>query len=107
MMSQYPTGFGNRLCALDFYLAAPKEIAVVGPRSDPSTRALLETVFGRYLPNRVVAGREVDGPVADGEIPLLQGKTMVDGKPTAYVCEHYACQAPVTDAEALAAQLTG
>ena len=107
LMSQYPTGFGNWLCALDFYLAAPREIAVVGPRSDPGTRALLGTVFGRYLPNRVVAGREVDGPVADGEIPLLQGKTMVDGKPTAYVCEHYACQAPVTDAEALAAQLAG
>ena len=107
MMSQYPTGFGSWLCALDFYLAAPREIAVVGPRSDESTRALLGTVFGRYLPNRVVAGREVDGPVADGEIPLLQGKTMVDGKPTAYVCEHYACQAPVTDAEALAAQLAG
>ncbi|MCZ6789369.1 MAG: thioredoxin domain-containing protein [Chloroflexi bacterium] len=107
LMSRYPTGFGNWLCALDFYLAAPKEIAVVGPRSDPGTRALLEAVFGRYLPNRVVAGREVAGPVADGEIPLLQGKTMVDGKPTAYVCEHYACQAPVTDAEALAAQLTG
>jgi len=54
-----------------------------------------------------VAGRETSNPVAEGEIPLLQGKTMVDGRPTAYVCEHYACQAPVTDAEALAAQLAG
>jgi uncharacterized protein YyaL (SSP411 family) len=32
---------------------------------------------------------------------------MVDGKPTAYVCQNYACQLPVTGPEALAAQLDG
>ena len=32
---------------------------------------------------------------------------MVDGQPTAYVCQNYACQLPVTDPEALAGQLTG
>ena len=32
---------------------------------------------------------------------------MIDGVPTAYVCENYACQLPVTNAEALAAQLDG
>ena len=30
---------------------------------------------------------------------------MVDGKPTAYVCQNYACQLPVTDEQALSAQL--
>jgi uncharacterized protein YyaL (SSP411 family) len=39
-------------------------------------------------------------------IPLLAGKGLVDGKPAAYVCEHFACQAPVTDAETLRAALS-
>ena len=37
--------------------------------------------------------------------PLLEQRVMQDGQPTAYVCENYACQLPVTDAAALAAQL--
>ena len=105
LMSRYPMGFGNWLCVLDFHLSTPKEIAVVGPWSDPATQALLETVYGRYLPNKVVAGLESEG--SGDTIPLLEGKGMVDGQPTAYVCEQYLCQAPVTKAEALAEQLAG
>ena len=106
-MARHPLGFGHWLNALDFYLTTPKEIAVVGPWSNPRTQALLETVHARYLPNRVVAGREPDAPPAGDAIPLLEGKGMLDGRPTAYVCEHYVCQEPVTEAEALARQIAG
>ena len=37
--------------------------------------------------------------------PLLEQRVMQEGLSTAYVCENYACQLPVTDAAALAAQL--
>ena len=107
LMSRYPMGFGHWLCALDFYLATPKEITVVGPRSDAATQELLNTVYGRYLPNKVVAGLESDGSADGDTIPLLEGKKMVGGRPTAYVCEHYLCQAPVTEAGPLAEQLAG
>src|SRR6185436_1690985 len=34
-MSRYPSGFGRLLCALDFYLDKPKEIALVGAADAP------------------------------------------------------------------------
>ena len=109
-MSQSPGGTGHWLSALDFYVSPPKEIAVIGPRDDPATQALLDTVFHRFLPNKVVMGVEtplipaVDNSEAD--IPLLAGRGMVGGLPTAYVCQNYACQLPVTDPAGLAEQLS-
>jgi uncharacterized protein YyaL (SSP411 family) len=38
-------------------------------------------------------------------VPLLAGRPLVDGRPTAYVCRHFVCTAPTTDAEVLAASL--
>ena len=109
-MHQYlgraPMGMGHWLCALDFYLSSPREIAIIGDRSEADTRALLDVVYGRYLPNVVVAGAPGALP-EDGAIPLLRERGMIDGKPTAYVCENYACQLPVTGPEALAVQLDG
>jgi len=102
-LARMPSGFANWLCALDFYLSTPKEIAVIGPRDDAATRALLNVVFGAYRPNKVVAGAET--PPEKANTPLLEGREMIGGHTTAYVCESYACQMPVTKPDALAVQL--
>ena len=110
-MSQSPGGTSHWLSALDFYVSPPKEIAVIGPRDDPATQALLDTVFHRFLPNKVVMG--VEPPLSPtvgnsgSDIPLLAGRGMVGGLPSAYVCQNYACQLPVTDPAGLAEQLSG
>jgi len=101
--AQHPTGFGRLLCAVDFALGAPKEIAIVGRPDAADTRALLRTVFGHFLPNRVVALAAPDA--AASSIPLLEARDARGGAATAYVCEHYTCQAPVTTSDELAAQL--
>ncbi|MCI0850384.1 MAG: thioredoxin domain-containing protein [Chloroflexi bacterium] len=103
MLARAPSGFAHWLAALDFYLSTPKEVVIIGARDDPATRALLRTAYTRYLPNRAIAG--ADAPVDRPATPLLEERALVDGKPTAYVCENYTCQQPVTDREALAAQL--
>ena len=105
LMGRAPAGTGRWIAALDFYLSTPKEVAVIGATDDPGTSALLRTVNGRYLPNRVVVGADGEAGAAASGLPLLQGRGMVDGKATAYVCENYACRLPVNDADALAAQL--
>jgi uncharacterized protein YyaL (SSP411 family) len=104
LMSRYPSAFGRFLSALDFHLGPPLEVALVwrGGDADGGSASLLREVFSRYLPRRVLAGAAED---AAGELPLLAGKTAREGRPTAYVCERYACQAPTTDPKELARQL--
>ena len=86
-MRRAPGGFAWALCALDLRLAAPRELAVCGPVDAPVARAALAP----FQPSAVVAV----GPADD--VPLLAGKGLVDGRPAVYVCERFACGAPVTD----------
>jgi hypothetical protein len=106
LMGRYPTGFGRFLCALDFNIGPVAEVALVWPGAD-GLEPLLREVFGRYVPNRVVAGMRAGDAAAAAGIPLLADRPAVDGRATAYVCRHYACQLPVTDPAALARQLQG
>jgi uncharacterized protein YyaL (SSP411 family) len=104
-MEKIPGAFGRLLCALDFSTSEPREVAVVGVPEATDTRALLDEVYSAYLPNKIVAGRGPEDDEAGGLIPLLAQRTARDNKATAYVCIHYACQAPTTDPQELATQL--
>jgi len=95
-MPRSPSGFGNWLCALDFYLSKPEEMAVIGAPGDPETKALLRIINRRYLPNKVLAGRSPDITVPAADTPLLKDRGMINNKPTVYVCEGHVCQSPVT-----------
>jgi hypothetical protein len=92
LLARAPSAFGWALCALDLHFSPPREIAIVGSPVDQVAKAAL----AGYDPNAVVAF----GPSED--VPLLEGKELVDGKPAVYVCERFACQAPVTDPAQLA-----
>jgi hypothetical protein len=92
-LTQAPSAFGWALCALDLHFSPPRELAIVGPPSSEVARAAL----AGFDPNAVIAF----GP--SSAVPLLDGKDLVDGKPAVYVCERFACRAPVTDAAALSA----
>ena len=82
------------------------EIAVIGSPEDPATKALIEAVYNRYLPNKVVARFNPADQKLPEEMPLLQGRALIDGKPAAYVCRDFVCREPVTNAEDLARQLS-
>ena len=104
-MLRAPNGFGHLLCALDLYLASPYEIAIIGPPGNANTASLVAAAFSRYLPNRVIALAAPDDAEAPRAIKLLADRIQLDGKPTAYVCRNFHCEAPVTDAAQLAGQL--
>jgi len=80
-------------------VAPSREVAIAGDRDDARTRALLATVRERWLPTAVLAWGDPGG------VPLLDDRSPIDGAPAAYVCESFACRLPVTEPDALVAQL--
>jgi uncharacterized protein len=92
---RHPQAFGHLLQALDFHFSPTREVALVGDDSGELERV----VRSSFRPHIVVAGGAAEG------VPLLQDRTPVDGRPAAYVCEHFACKAPVTEPEELEALL--
>jgi uncharacterized protein len=106
-ISIYPLNHSHWLCALEYYLASPQEIAIIGGRNDPRTLDLLRTLYSSYLPNKMVAARDPDDQEAMPDIMLLEDRKMVNSRPTVYICQRYVCQEPVSDPAALAVQLLG
>jgi hypothetical protein len=103
VMGEHPTAFAELLGALERAVRPPVEVAVIGDPADAATSALVAEVRRRFLPTAVAV---TASPGAGADVtPLLADRPLVDGKPTAYVCQHFACQRPVIDPEALADQL--
>jgi uncharacterized protein YyaL (SSP411 family) len=90
-LERAPSAFGWALCGLQFWFSPPRELAIVGNLDAEVARAALEP----WQPDTVVA----IGPAE--EVPLLAGKGLVESRTAVYVCERFACQAPVTDANSL------
>ena len=100
---QYPTAFSRWLQALDFALGPVQEIAILGNSEEAETASLRTQINSRFRPYTILAAS--DFPPPPGHPPLLTDRPLVDGRPTAYVCEKFVCQAPVNSADALRQQL--
>jgi hypothetical protein len=100
---RYPTVFANWLSAADFALGNVKQVAVLGDAGKENFLALMNVVRSEYRPNVVVAASSY--PPAQGAPPLLDERPLVDGQPTAYVCEGFVCRQPVINADNLQKQL--
>jgi uncharacterized protein YyaL (SSP411 family) len=105
VMAEQPIGYGRHLCAVDTWVSAAREVAIVGAADDPATRALARAVAERYEPNAVVALAAPGDEAIVARLPFLAHRPMRDGVATAYVCERHTCLLPVTKPGALAAQL--
>jgi hypothetical protein len=103
-MARYGTAYGRMLSVVDRQLAEPVEIAIAGVRGDDATRELVRAAHRRPLRNATVAG-VLAGDVVSG-VPLLEGRTLVNGSPAAYVCRGYVCTLPVTRAAEVDEELT-
>ena len=89
-----PRFAGWSLAAAHAMLDGPEEIAVVGPPG--AARDALALAARRRRGAVVVVADD-----ARDDIPLLVGRSAVDGLPAAYVCRGFVCERPVTDPAAL------
>ena len=103
-----PLAYSEMLLALDFYLDKPKEIIIITPDGEASSAGPFVSALGPvFLPNRflAVAGQGDSAHNLADLIPAVRGKTALEGKTTAYVCENGTCRLPVTDPEAFVRQI--
>jgi uncharacterized protein len=100
-MARFPQAFGTALVAADYLTGARREIAIVGPMDDPGTQALVTTARADAGPAAVIACGNPTDDEAVSAAPLLADRPLVEGRPAAYVCRDFSCQAPVTDPDAL------
>jgi len=102
-LARVPSAMPQMLVAVDFASSKPQQIVIAGARNADETRALLREVHQHFLSNKIVLladGAEGSAFLAE-KLDSLGAMNQVDGKPTAYVCENFACQAPVNDPAAL------
>ena len=89
-MSEQPAGLPQMLVAWQWSAGKPLQVILAGVRDAPDTRALLQEVHRRFLPNAIIAMAPDAGPAA---APM----TAINNRATAYLCENYACRLPVSD----------
>jgi uncharacterized protein YyaL (SSP411 family) len=99
--ASHPQALAHLLTAMDFHFAPVKEVALVGEPSGDGLGELATVVRSGFRPHVVLAG----GPEGIERPELLRERTAVDGRPAAYVCEHFSCRQPVTEPAELSAAL--
>ncbi len=104
-MSRYPAAVGHWLAALDFAIGSTKEIALIGDTAADDMGELLGALNTRFMPNKIVVAATPDEAFEWGDLPVLEGRSMINDTATAYVCENYICMLPVTTVEAFLEQL--
>ena len=106
LMQHAPAAVTWWLRAAQFYVQSTKQVVIVGELDDPRTEELLADVRRELRPDCVLALLDPSDPARSAsDLPLFEGRTMIGGEPTAYVCRDYVCDLPVTTPAALRQQL--
>jgi len=96
-VNNYPSGYAQFLCALDFALGPTKEIVIAGEPGSDDTKQILKEIRKRFLPGKVVILHQEKDKSVEEIIGFVKEQKTIDGKATAYICENYACKAPAND----------
>ena len=102
-IAHFPSAMPQMLVALDLTLGEPRQIVIAGDRDSAETHALVAEVHRHFLPHRILllADGNEGQRYLEEKLEAMRGMKPVDGKPAAYVCENFACKAPVTNSKAL------
>eukprot|EP01120_Amphizonella_sp_Union-15-10_P008925 TRINITY_DN3297_c0_g2_i6.p1 TRINITY_DN3297_c0_g2~~TRINITY_DN3297_c0_g2_i6.p1 ORF type:complete len:137 (-),score=11.21 TRINITY_DN3297_c0_g2_i6:13-423(-) len=99
-MTERPIIVPHMIGAFDFYCSSPKQIVITGDPNSEDTKAFLTEVHKHYIPNKVLLnadGGKSQAFFVEHGLKFLENIQPVDNKVTAYVCQNFTCQLPVTD----------
>ncbi len=98
-VDEFPSGYTQFLCSLDFALGPCFEVVVAGPCEGPDVKKMLNALNSRFIPNHVAVFRpsDKDSSAIDGVAGFIKDHAAREGKATAYVCSNNACKEPTTD----------
>ena len=95
LMERAPSATSQLMIALSLHLGPTYEMVFAGDSADETSQTILTDLYGRFLPNKVLAFAGTESRPAPASLAdLLKGKTMLGNQPTLYVCEGFTCQAP-------------
>ena len=103
---QFPRVFAKALIAVDLLLDGPIEVVLAGRRGAADLQRLRTEVAKQFVPHRVEALLHFREEGELDDLPLLQGKSMVDGKAALYICLDGSCSDTITDPTLVATALT-
>lgn len=92
-----PTSFGAALLSVNFVEGDSQEIVIAGSHNDSKIDQFIRPLHGQFLPRAVVIFHDPEDNKIRDLVPYISDFGMKDGKPTAYVCQNYACELPTTD----------
>lgn len=105
-----PSSYGQMLSAFDFALGPSKEIVIAVPSEDENIDEIINAVYERFIPNKVILLRPETGTAADDVVnisPFVEYQLPMGGQTTIYLCENHICKLPVSDLEKFQSLLDG
>lgn len=100
---RYPLGFARWLSAAENAQGNMKQVAVMGEAGEENFERMLKVIRAEYRPGVVVAASSY--PPSKDAPALLNDRTLINGKASAYVCESFVCKRPTNESETLNTQL--
>jgi uncharacterized protein YyaL (SSP411 family) len=85
------------------FVASDLQIVVMGPIDNGKTLELVAAVQGRSLPNKLLVVVPNDQALPEGH--PVKGKPMVNGNPTAYICQRGQVSTAINNPVALSQML--
>lgn len=101
-IAEHPSAYSYFLMAAQFAIGPTKEIVIAGTIGEENTENMMGILHSMFLPLSVlILHDEINRREIVDLIPFIKDQKMKDGKATAYVCENFSCQSPVTESDQL------
>ena len=106
-LSESPASLSEMLLALELRVGEAREIVIVTPHSRKDAEPFLDVLRRVFLPSSVLVVTNEGPPLAKLSklAPLVEGKSAIGGKATAYVCTQGSCKLPATSPSVFEKQL--